>query len=68
PCAPFLGFARSAFVASKPSSARPNWLRVGLAFATSAALWAILIRQHHEDVLEYERRKREGEHKCTGCS
>ncbi|NXS11634.1 NDUC1 dehydrogenase, partial [Neodrepanis coruscans] len=59
---------RSAFVARKPDYSRPNWLGVGLAFGTSAALWAFLIKQHNEDVVEYERRKREGHHKCTGCS
>ncbi|NXA09731.1 NDUC1 dehydrogenase, partial [Sapayoa aenigma] len=63
-----LGFSRSAFVARKPDYARPNWLRVGLAFSTTAALWAILIKQHNDDVMEYERRQQERQHKCTGCS
>ncbi|NWI57966.1 NDUC1 dehydrogenase, partial [Calyptomena viridis] len=62
-----LGFTRSAFAASKPDYAKPNWLRVGLTFATTAALWAILIKQHHDDVVEYERRKQERQHKCTEC-
>ncbi|XP_027741511.1 NADH dehydrogenase [ubiquinone] 1 subunit C1, mitochondrial isoform X2 [Empidonax traillii] len=65
---PGLAFTRSAFVARKPNYAQPNWLGVGLAFGTSAALWAFLIKQHNEDVMEYERRQKEGHHKCTGCS
>ncbi|NWU06299.1 NDUC1 dehydrogenase, partial [Cephalopterus ornatus] len=65
---PFLAFTRSVFVARKPSYGQPNWLRVGLAFGTSAALWAFLIKQHNEDVMEYERRQKEGHHKCTECS
>ncbi|NXG04153.1 NDUC1 dehydrogenase, partial [Sakesphorus luctuosus] len=65
---PFLAFTRSAFVARKPNYAKPNWLGVALAFGTSAALWALLIKQHDEDVMEYERRQRERHHKCTGCS
>ncbi|XP_058693098.1 NADH dehydrogenase [ubiquinone] 1 subunit C1, mitochondrial isoform X1 [Poecile atricapillus] len=60
-------FTRSAFVVKKMNNAQPNWLRVGLAFSTSAALWAFLIKQHNEDVMEYERRNKRG-HKCTGCS
>ncbi|NXF09402.1 NDUC1 dehydrogenase, partial [Smithornis capensis] len=63
-----LGFTRSAFTATKPNYDRPNWLRVGLAFSTTAALWAILIKQHDDDVKEYERRKQERQHKCTECS
>ncbi|XP_031965167.1 NADH dehydrogenase [ubiquinone] 1 subunit C1, mitochondrial isoform X2 [Corvus moneduloides] len=66
--APSLAFTRSAFVVKKANSAQPNWLGVGLAFSTSAALWAFLIKQHNEDVMEYERRKQERGHKCTGCS
>ncbi|NWI88665.1 NDUC1 dehydrogenase, partial [Pitta sordida] len=62
------GFARSVFVARKPSYVQPNWVRVGLAFSTSAALWAILIKQHNDDVMEYEKRQQEKQHKCTGCS
>ncbi|NXU93469.1 NDUC1 dehydrogenase, partial [Xiphorhynchus elegans] len=65
---PFSVFTRSAFVARKPNYAQPNWLGVGLAFGTSAALWAFLIKQHNEDVIEYERRQHERQHKCTGCS
>ncbi|NWT00725.1 NDUC1 dehydrogenase, partial [Mionectes macconnelli] len=65
---PLLAFTRSAFVARKPNYAQPNWLGVGLAFGTSAALWALLIKNHNEDVMEYERRQKEGHRKCTGCS
>ncbi|NWI14446.1 NDUC1 dehydrogenase, partial [Crypturellus soui] len=64
----FLVLTRSAFVARKPTHDRPNWFGVGLAFSTSAALWAILFKQHHEDTMEYERRQKEKQHKCTGCS
>ncbi|NXA84988.1 NDUC1 dehydrogenase, partial [Melanocharis versteri] len=66
--APGLAFTRSAFVVKKANNAQPNWLGVGLAFSTSAALWAFLIKQHSENVMEYERRKQERGHKCTGCS
>ncbi|KAM6402285.1 NADH dehydrogenase [ubiquinone] 1 subunit C1, mitochondrial [Pluvialis apricaria] len=66
--APSLVFTRSAFVAKKRTYDQPNWLGVGLAFSTSAALWALLFKQHNEDVMEYERRKEERQHKCTGCS
>ncbi|KAM3672606.1 NADH dehydrogenase [ubiquinone] 1 subunit C1, mitochondrial [Ammospiza maritima maritima] len=64
---PSLAFTRSAFVVKKANNAQPNWLRVGLAFGTSAALWALLIKQHNEDVTEYERRKSRA-HKCSQCS
>ncbi|NXK76154.1 NDUC1 dehydrogenase, partial [Amazona guildingii] len=63
-----LAFTRSAFVARKRNYDQPNWLGVGLAFGTSAALWAYLFKQHDDDVVEYERRKRERQHKCTDCS
>ncbi|NWI06890.1 NDUC1 dehydrogenase, partial [Tichodroma muraria] len=65
---PGLAFTRSAFVVKKANNAQPNWLGVGLAFSTSAVLWALLIKQHNEDVMEYERRKQERGHKCTECS
>ncbi|XP_039551991.1 NADH dehydrogenase [ubiquinone] 1 subunit C1, mitochondrial isoform X1 [Passer montanus] len=61
-------FTRSASVVNKVSNAQPNWLGVGLAFGTSAALWALLVKQHNEDVMEYERRKQAREHKCRECS
>ncbi|NXR44562.1 NDUC1 dehydrogenase, partial [Hippolais icterina] len=63
-----LAFTRSAFVVKKANNAQPNWLGVGLALWTSAALWGLLIRQHNEDVMEYERRKQAKGRKCTGCS
>ncbi|XP_075565064.1 NADH dehydrogenase [ubiquinone] 1 subunit C1, mitochondrial [Pelecanus crispus] len=65
---PSLAFTRSAFVAKRRNYDQPNWFGVGLAFSTSAALWALLVKQHNEDVMEYERRKEERQHKCTGCS
>ncbi|XP_030127754.4 NADH dehydrogenase [ubiquinone] 1 subunit C1, mitochondrial, partial [Taeniopygia guttata] len=66
--APSLAFTRSAFVVGKQNNAQPNWLGVGLAFSTSAALWALLVKQHNDDVMEYERRKQVRGHKCTECS
>ncbi|KAF7654192.1 hypothetical protein LDENG_00073050 [Lucifuga dentata] len=45
---------RSAFTSSKPDVNNPNWLRVGLAFGTSAFLWALLFKQHSTDVHEYK--------------
>ncbi|XP_041325398.1 NADH dehydrogenase [ubiquinone] 1 subunit C1, mitochondrial [Pyrgilauda ruficollis] len=65
---PSLAFTRSAFVVKKVNNAQPNWLGVGLAFGTSAALWAVLVKQHNEDVMEYERRKQARGHKCRECS
>ncbi|XP_034545568.1 NADH dehydrogenase [ubiquinone] 1 subunit C1, mitochondrial [Notolabrus celidotus] len=46
--------SRSAFTSSKPDMANPNWLRVGLAFGTSAFLWGLLFKQHSTDVHEYK--------------
>ncbi|KAF3693513.1 NADH dehydrogenase [ubiquinone] 1 subunit C1, mitochondrial Complex I-KFYI [Channa argus] len=43
---------RSVFTSSKP--ANPNWLRVGIAFGTSAFLWGLLFRQNSADVHEYK--------------
>ncbi|XP_061102767.1 NADH dehydrogenase [ubiquinone] 1 subunit C1, mitochondrial [Conger conger] len=48
--------ARSAFTARKPDYTNINWLRVGLAFGTSAVLWGLLFKQHSEDVHEYKKR------------
>ncbi|GLD62771.1 calphotin-like isoform X12 [Lates japonicus] len=47
--------SRSVFTSSKPDTANPNWLRVGLAFGTSVFLWGLLFRQHSADVQEYKR-------------
>ncbi|XP_030047587.1 NADH dehydrogenase [ubiquinone] 1 subunit C1, mitochondrial [Microcaecilia unicolor] len=47
---------RSMFLAKKPDYSRPNWLRVSLAFGTSAFLWVTLFRQHQYDLAECERR------------
>ncbi|NWW33018.1 NDUC1 dehydrogenase, partial [Panurus biarmicus] len=68
PAPPGLAFTRSAFVVQKANNAQPNWLGVGLAFSTSAALWALLLKEHNEDVMEYERRKQARGQKCTRCS
>ncbi|XP_022071985.1 NADH dehydrogenase [ubiquinone] 1 subunit C1, mitochondrial [Amphiprion ocellaris] len=46
--------SRSAFTSSKPDTVNPNWLRVGLAFGTSAFLWGLLFKQHSTDVHEYK--------------
>ncbi|KAM4555829.1 NADH dehydrogenase [ubiquinone] 1 subunit C1, mitochondrial isoform 2-T2 [Odontesthes bonariensis] len=46
--------SRCAFTSSKPDTANPNWLRVGLAFGTSALLWGLLFKQHSTDVDEYK--------------
>ncbi|XP_041846568.1 NADH dehydrogenase [ubiquinone] 1 subunit C1, mitochondrial [Melanotaenia boesemani] len=47
------GGSRSAFTSSKPDPTKPNWLRVGLAFGSSAVLWGLLFKQHSSDVHEY---------------
>ncbi|XP_014067815.1 NADH dehydrogenase [ubiquinone] 1 subunit C1, mitochondrial [Salmo salar] len=46
--------SRSVFTAAKPDHTNPNWLRVGLAFGTSAFLWGLLFKQHSTDVHEYK--------------
>ncbi|XP_019934868.1 NADH dehydrogenase [ubiquinone] 1 subunit C1, mitochondrial [Paralichthys olivaceus] len=48
--------SRSIFTGSKPDTANPNWLRVGLAFGSSVFLWGLLFRQHSTDVHEYKAR------------
>ncbi|NXR21697.1 NDUC1 dehydrogenase, partial [Cinclus mexicanus] len=65
---PSPAFTRSVSVVKEANNGQPNWLGVGMAFGTSAVLWAFLIKEHNEDVMEYERRKQERQHKCTGCS
>ncbi|CAF94765.1 unnamed protein product [Tetraodon nigroviridis] len=44
---------RSILTGSKPDTANPNWLRVGLAFGTTAFIWGLLFKQHSTDVHEY---------------
>ncbi|XP_014749122.1 PREDICTED: NADH dehydrogenase [ubiquinone] 1 subunit C1, mitochondrial isoform X2 [Sturnus vulgaris] len=66
--APRLAFTRSASVVKKVNNGQPSWLGVGMAFGTSAAVWAFLIKEHNEDVMEYEKRQQKRRHKCTGCS
>ncbi|NXJ81898.1 NDUC1 dehydrogenase, partial [Trogon melanurus] len=63
-----LAFTRTAFIAKARTFDQPNWFGVGLAFSTTGALWALLFRQHNEDLMEYERRKASGHHKCSDCS
>ncbi|CAN9514533.1 unnamed protein product [Ophioblennius macclurei] len=46
--------SRPMFTSSKPDTSKPNWLRVGLAFGSSAFLWALLFQQHSSDVREYK--------------
>ncbi|XP_036423747.1 NADH dehydrogenase [ubiquinone] 1 subunit C1, mitochondrial [Colossoma macropomum] len=48
--------SRNAFTAAKPDSSRPNMLRVGLTFGSTALLWALLFKQHSTDVQEYKTR------------
>ncbi|PIO22614.1 hypothetical protein AB205_0134890 [Aquarana catesbeiana] len=49
-------FARSMFTAKRHDPSSPNWFNVSLAFGTSFALWALLFKQHGDDVAEYKRR------------
>ncbi|XP_058252573.1 NADH dehydrogenase [ubiquinone] 1 subunit C1, mitochondrial [Hemibagrus wyckioides] len=46
--------SRNAFTASKPDPSKPNLLRVGLAFGTTALLWTMLFKRHWSDVQEYK--------------
>ncbi|XP_046876427.1 NADH dehydrogenase [ubiquinone] 1 subunit C1, mitochondrial [Hypomesus transpacificus] len=45
---------RSVFTAGTPDYNNPNWVRVGLAFGTTAFLWGLLFKQHSTDVHEYK--------------
>uniref|UniRef100_A0A3B5JVQ2 NADH dehydrogenase [ubiquinone] 1 subunit C1, mitochondrial n=1 Tax=Takifugu rubripes TaxID=31033 RepID=A0A3B5JVQ2_TAKRU len=45
--------SRSLFTGTKPDTANPNWLRVGLAFGSAAFIWGLLFKQHSTDVHEY---------------
>ncbi|XP_076996114.1 NADH dehydrogenase [ubiquinone] 1 subunit C1, mitochondrial [Tamandua tetradactyla] len=47
---------RSKFYVREPQHSNPDWLKVGLTLGTTVFLWAYLINQHNEDVLEYKRR------------
>ncbi|XP_062281891.1 NADH dehydrogenase [ubiquinone] 1 subunit C1, mitochondrial [Scomber scombrus] len=46
--------SRSVFTSSKPDTANPNWMRVGLAVGSTAILWGLLFKQHSTDVHEYK--------------
>ncbi|XP_045408218.1 NADH dehydrogenase [ubiquinone] 1 subunit C1, mitochondrial [Lemur catta] len=48
--------ARSKFYVREPPNDKPDWLKVGLTVGTTVFMWVYLIKQHHEDVLEYKRR------------
>ncbi|XP_078260966.1 NADH dehydrogenase [ubiquinone] 1 subunit C1, mitochondrial isoform X2 [Rhinoraja longicauda] len=53
---PALGtvLTRSVFTARKPDYTNPNWIRVGLAFGSTIALWTLLFKQHDQDVQAYK--------------
>nr|XP_034967675.1 NADH dehydrogenase [ubiquinone] 1 subunit C1, mitochondrial [Zootoca vivipara] len=51
--------SRSAFRAIPDDVNRPNWVKVGLTFGSSVAIWVLLLKQHNEHQAEYERRKAE---------
>ncbi|XP_077790174.1 NADH dehydrogenase [ubiquinone] 1 subunit C1, mitochondrial isoform X2 [Podarcis muralis] len=51
--------SRSAFRAQPDDINRPNWVKVGLSFGASIAIWVLLLKQHNEHQAEYERRKAE---------
>ncbi|XP_067237549.1 NADH dehydrogenase [ubiquinone] 1 subunit C1, mitochondrial [Chanodichthys erythropterus] len=48
--------SRNNYTAFKPDPSKPNMLRVGLAFGSTALLWALLFKQHSTDVHEYKTR------------
>ncbi|OCT97068.1 hypothetical protein XELAEV_18009290mg [Xenopus laevis] len=48
--------SRSMYTARKPDTSSPNWLRVGLALGSTAAIWALLFKQRNEDIAEYKKR------------
>uniref|UniRef100_A0A803Y2N5 Uncharacterized protein n=1 Tax=Meleagris gallopavo TaxID=9103 RepID=A0A803Y2N5_MELGA len=47
----FAALTRSAFFARRRMYDQPNWVGVGLAFTTSAALWAFV----SQDVISHEK-------------
>ncbi|MEE6461520.1 hypothetical protein FKM82_001310 [Ascaphus truei] len=49
-------FARTLYTARSPDFSRPNWLRVSMALGSTVAVWALLFKQHSEDVAEYKKR------------
>ncbi|XP_062969307.1 NADH dehydrogenase [ubiquinone] 1 subunit C1, mitochondrial-like [Cynocephalus volans] len=53
---PSISSAWSKFYVWEPLHNKPDWLKVGLTLGTTIFLWAYLIKQHNEDVLEYKRR------------
>ncbi|XP_060102722.1 NADH dehydrogenase [ubiquinone] 1 subunit C1, mitochondrial-like [Heteronotia binoei] len=53
--------SRSAFTARKDDSRNPDWLKVGVTVGSTIAIWVLLLKQHNDDIREYERRKAERE-------
>ncbi|XP_054846384.1 NADH dehydrogenase [ubiquinone] 1 subunit C1, mitochondrial [Eublepharis macularius] len=53
--------SRSAFTASKEDLNEPDWIKVGLTFGSTIAVWVLLLKQHNELTIEYERRKAESQ-------
>ncbi|XP_078096667.1 NADH dehydrogenase [ubiquinone] 1 subunit C1, mitochondrial [Mustelus asterias] len=45
---------RSFLTVRKPDYTNPNWLRVGLTFGSTIALWTLLFKQHDHDVQVYK--------------
>ncbi|KAK5865274.1 hypothetical protein PBY51_016449 [Eleginops maclovinus] len=45
--------SRSIFQSSKRDMTNPNWIRVGLAFGTTAFVWGLLFKQRSADEHEY---------------
>ncbi|XP_042325621.1 NADH dehydrogenase [ubiquinone] 1 subunit C1, mitochondrial [Sceloporus undulatus] len=48
---------RSAFTAKKDDPNHPNWVKVGLALGSTHGIWWLVLKQHNDDLAEYERRK-----------
>ncbi|KAL8207082.1 UNVERIFIED_CONTAM: hypothetical protein K2H54_044017 [Gekko kuhli] len=53
--------SRSAFTARKDDTRNPDWVNVSIALGSTIAIWVLLLKQHNEDIKEYERRKAERE-------
>ncbi|KAK6493770.1 NADH dehydrogenase, partial [Huso huso] len=52
----FSALTRFAFTARKTDSTTRNWLRVGRVFGSNAVLWALLFKQHSDNVQAYKMR------------
>ncbi|CAH2301013.1 NADH dehydrogenase [ubiquinone] 1 subunit C1, mitochondrial [Pelobates cultripes] len=53
---PLRSFVRSMYTERGLGPSRPNWLRVSLTLGSTVAVWALLIKEHNDDVSEYKRR------------